>query len=85
MTLFRAATVQRIGRQCRQVILAAAAGFAGLPLSEAGVQRRPDEAHLVIVLVVAICGFLVWFYRLSQRIGVKVDSLRHISAIISIG
>src|SRR5271165_2536756 len=43
--------VQRIGQQCRQVLLAAAAGVAGLPLAETGVQRRPAGAHLVIVLV----------------------------------
>jgi len=43
--------VQRIGEQCRQVLFAAAAGVAGLPLAEAGVQRRPAGTHLVIVLV----------------------------------
>src|SRR5208282_2473050 len=43
--------VERIGQQCRQVLFAAAAGVAGLPLPETGVQRRPARAHLVIVLV----------------------------------
>jgi hypothetical protein len=33
--------VQRIGQQRRQGLGAAAAGVAGLPLLEAGVQRRP--------------------------------------------
>ena len=33
--------VQRIGQQRRQALGAAAAGVAGLPLLEAGVQRRP--------------------------------------------
>jgi hypothetical protein len=32
---------QRIGQQRMQLLLAAAAGVAGLPLSETGVQRRP--------------------------------------------
>jgi hypothetical protein len=43
--------VERIGQERRQVLLAAAAGVAGLPLAEAGVQRWPARAHLVIVLV----------------------------------
>jgi hypothetical protein len=33
--------VQRIGQQCRKALGVAAAGVAGLPLLEAGVQRRP--------------------------------------------
>jgi hypothetical protein len=47
--------VQRIGQQRMQrmqLLFAAAAWVAGLPLSETGVQRRVARAHLVIVLVV---------------------------------
>jgi hypothetical protein len=43
---------QRIGQQRMQLLSAAAAGVAGLPLSETGVQRRAAGADLVIVLVV---------------------------------
>jgi hypothetical protein len=43
---------QRIGQQRMQLLLAAAAGVAGLPLSETSVQRRAAGAYLVIVLVV---------------------------------
>jgi hypothetical protein len=46
--------VQRIGQQRMQLMqpfFAAAAGVAGLPLSETGVQRRAARAHLIIVLV----------------------------------
>jgi hypothetical protein len=35
-----------------QLLFAAAAGVAGLSLSETGVQRRAAGAHLVIVVVV---------------------------------
>jgi hypothetical protein len=33
--------IQRLGQQRMQLLLAAAAGVAGLPLAETGVQRRP--------------------------------------------
>jgi hypothetical protein len=36
---------QRIGEQRMQLLFAAAAGVAGLPLSETGVQRRTAGAH----------------------------------------
>jgi hypothetical protein len=38
--------VQRIGQQRLQLLFAAAAGVAGLPLAETGVQRRAAEAHM---------------------------------------
>ena len=44
--------VQRVGQRCQQALGAAAAGVAGLPLLEAGVQRRPARAHLVTALAV---------------------------------
>jgi hypothetical protein len=49
----RARRLQRRSATARmQLLFVAAAGVAGLPLSETGVQRRPAGAHLVIVLVV---------------------------------
>jgi hypothetical protein len=44
--------IQRIGQQRMQLLLAAAAGVAALPLAETGVQQPAAGSHLVIVLVV---------------------------------
>jgi hypothetical protein len=57
--------IQRIGQQCRQALGAAAAGVAGLPLLEAGAQRRPARAHLVAALAVRQQGTSSPFLELA--------------------